>query len=93
MDPMKTTVSLHRDTRMVSVSGTCPWLHSGKEWKNPEDCHRECCLSGDLLMDAPALSRPLVLRGKTIIERLEDPVPILDLPDTVDRLIFDREGE
>jgi hypothetical protein len=82
-------VSFHRDTRMISVSGSCPWLRPGEEWDDRDGCGGECVRSGDLLMHAPALSRPLAMRGKAVIERLDDPPPTDDQPSTVDRLIFD----
>jgi len=84
--------SLHQDTRLISVSAACPWLYDEDKgaWKPLADCGRTCTAHKDIVMTSPALKDPLLLRGRAILERVEVDIAELELPDSVDRLIYDR---
>jgi hypothetical protein len=41
-------------------------------------------------MTSPSLKGPLLLRGRAVLERVEDDIVELELPDSGDRFIFDR---
>lgn len=84
--------SFHLNTRLISVSAACPWLYDNErhQWGPMAGCTEDCARHGGLRMAAPALDKPLFLRDRAILEdpglNLED----LDLPDLVDRIIYDR---
>jgi hypothetical protein len=84
--------SLHQDTRLISVSAACPWLYDETEsaWKPAANCGRTCTAHKDIVMTSPSLKGPLLLRGRAVLERVEDDIAELELPDSVDRFIFDR---
>lgn len=84
--------SLHQDTRLISVSAACPWLYDEEKgaWKPLADCGRTCTAYNDIVMTSPALKGPLLLRDRAILERVDIDITELELPDPVDRLIYDR---
>jgi hypothetical protein len=83
--------SLHQDTRLISVSSACPWLYDEDKgtWNPPANCGRVCTAHSDIVMNSHALKTPLLLRGKAILERVNAVMDESELPDTVDRLIYD----
>lgn len=85
--------SLHRDTRLISVSGACPWLYDKNKnvWKPLKNCGKTCAGQGDIVMTSTALKGPLLLRGRAILERVDLDMTEVELPDTVDRVIYDIE--
>ncbi len=85
--------SLHQDTRLISVSAACPWLYDEDKgaWKPLADCGRVCTAHKDIMMTSPALKGPLLLRGRAILERVDVDITELNLPDPVDRVIYDRK--
>lgn len=86
-------VSLHANTRMISVSSQCPWLyHPGMDgWSTPERCSRDCLRSGPVLLHSEHLDGPLVQRGMEILEDASGSWKEKDLPPEVDRLIYTHE--
>ena len=84
--------SLHQDTRLISVSAACPWLYDEDKgaWEPLANCGRTCTAHKDIVMTSPALKGPLLLRGRAILERVDVDIAELELPDSVDRLIYDR---
>ena len=85
-------LSFCKDTRLVSITGQCPWLYNPEvaDWSPSKGCGRPCREKSDIVMNAPALKRPLLLRGRAILERVEVDIEELQLPDSVDRIIYDR---
>jgi hypothetical protein len=85
--------SLHKDTRLISVSAACPWLYDAEKgaWKSLADCGRVCTAHKDIVMTSPALKGTLLLRGRAVLERVEVDINELNLPDPVDRVINDRK--
>jgi len=86
-------LSLHCGTRLVAISGACPWLYdpSTEQWAKEKGCGRRCVVCGDLRMEASRAPGPLVMRGKAILERVEEPLREEDLPESIDRLIYEEE--
>ncbi|UCG37965.1 MAG: hypothetical protein JSV00_07110 [bacterium] len=84
-------LSMHCDTRLISVLASCPWLPEDSEGQGaePRNCEKPCTEGGPLAMRAAALEHPLRLCGRAILERVRLPVGEEDLPDRVDRLIYD----
>ena len=85
--------SFHQDLRLISVSAACPWLYDEDKgaWTPLANCGHNCTAHKDILMNSPALKGPLLLRGRAIMERVEVKIDELELPDSVDRLIYDRK--
>jgi hypothetical protein len=85
--------SFHRDTRLISVSAACPWLYDeGKGvWSPIKGCGRTCEAHNDIVMTSPALKGSLLLRGRATLERVNGDIAELELPDSVDRVIYDRK--
>jgi len=83
--------SLHHGTRLISVSGACPWLYDEEKgaWKPLVNCERSCA-GTDIVMTNPSLKGPLMLKGRAILERVDLDMIELQLPDSVDRVIYDR---
>jgi len=83
--------SLHRDTRLISVSAACPWLYDEDKgaWNPPANCGRTCTAHNDIVMTSPVLNGPLLLRDRAILERVDVDIVELELPDSVDRVIYD----
>ena len=83
--------SFHRNTRLISVSAACPWLYSEAEgtWNPIKGCDGICRNHNDIVMTSPALKGPLFLRGRATLERVEMDMDELELPDRVDRVIYD----
>lgn len=83
--------SFHKSTRLISVTGLCPWLYDPEKgaWGPAGGCARPCRDKNDIVMNAPALKKPLYLRGRAIYERVETDTGVLELPDRVDRIIYD----
>ncbi|MDF1526262.1 MAG: hypothetical protein RRA15_05550 [bacterium] len=86
--------SFHRDTRLIAVSGACSWLYKEDKgvWNPIKDCGRTCTAHKDIVMTSPALKGPLLLRGRAILERVDVKIDELELPDCVDRFIYDRKA-
>ena len=84
--------SFHRDTRLIAVSAACSWLYKEDKgvWNPIKDCGRTCTAHGDIVMTSPALKGSLLLRGRAILERVDVDMTELALPDSVDRVIYDR---
>jgi hypothetical protein len=84
--------SLHHGTRLISVSAACPWLYDEDKgtWKPLANCGRICTEHKDIVMNSPMLKGPLLLRGRAILERVDVDINELQLPDPVDRVIYDR---
>jgi hypothetical protein len=84
--------SFHQDTRLISVSAACPWLYDEDKgtWNPLGNCGRICTAHNDIVMTSPALKGPLLLRGRAIYERVKENIAALELPENVDRFIFDR---
>ena len=88
--------SFHRDTRLIAVSAACPWLYDEDKgvWGPVSDCGRTCTAHNDVVMTSNALKGPLLLRGRATLERVEVKIDELELPDSVDRIIYDgRQGQ
>jgi len=83
--------SLHRGTRLISVSAACPWLYDTEKraWNPTAGCDRTCTGHSDMVMTSPAVDGSLLLRGRAVLERVEVDTGELKLPDNVDRIIFD----
>ena len=83
------SLSMHLEERFITLSAACPWLYDENtgSWQSEEECGKRC-LSGDLGMSSDRLDQPLILRNKAILEKVEEPVDIENLPRSVDRLIF-----
>jgi hypothetical protein len=84
--------SLHQDNRLISVSAACPWLYDEDKgtWNPIKGCVRNCTEHNDIVMTSPALKGPLFLRGRAVLERVEVDIAELELPESVDRFIFNR---
>jgi hypothetical protein len=84
--------SLHKNTRFISITGQCPWLYDPEtgSWGPVKRCTRPCREISDIVMYAQALKRPMFLRGRAILERVEADLTELALPDSVDRIIHDQ---
>ncbi len=84
--------SLHQDTRLISVSAACPWLYDEDKsiWNPLANCGCTCTVDNDIVMTSPALNGSLLLRGRAILERVDVDIAELELPENVDRIIFDR---
>jgi hypothetical protein len=83
-------LSLHWEERFISVLASCPWLYDDTSgtWQPLEGCRQQCLTGGDLAMSSVGLKRPLILRDKAILERVEEPPDVESLPAAVDRIIF-----
>jgi len=84
--------SLHSDTRLISVTASCPWLYDEDKgtWNPIASCGRVCTDHSDIVMSSQALERSLFLRGKAILEPVQINPDELDLTTSVDRIIYDR---
>ncbi|UCF31749.1 MAG: hypothetical protein JSV26_04910 [bacterium] len=83
-------ISFHGDFRLVSLSARCPWLYEGSadRWADPDPRRRGCLESGPVLMFSGYLTRPLIHRGREILEEASDAWSEEDLADGVDRIIY-----
>ena len=83
-------LSFHADSRLVSIASRCPWLYSPAEdrWEQPARCRRACMVSGPVLMYAGPLGKPLMHRGREILEDASGDWREKDLPGNIDRLVF-----
>jgi hypothetical protein len=86
-------VSLHAETRLISVSSQCPWLYQpGKDnWSTSAQCPKICRKSGPVLLHSEHLERPLIQRGMEILEDAAGSWREEDLPPEVDRIIYSSD--
>ncbi|MDF1536558.1 MAG: hypothetical protein P1S46_08670 [bacterium] len=83
-------LSLHLEERLITVSASCPWLYDGEadSWTDKGSCGQQCRTGKDITMTNTKLDQPLILRGKAVLEKVQEGVALEKLPANVDRVIY-----
>lgn len=82
-------LSLHLDERLITISAACPWLYDGEADSRYDtgSCSQQCLNGKDITMTNAKLDQPMILRGKGILEKVQETVDLESLPANVDRVI------